>query len=419
MASDRKVADDVVIVGAGIIGVCCALSLQELGHKVHIIDKNQPGEATSYGNAGVISPWSCVPQCMPGIWKQVPKWLLDPLGPVRLQWRNFLPAIPWSLQFFANSRLSKLKSISDAMDVLMKDNVNAYKNHLDGTGQENLLRDSWYVNVFRGRSRPDIKDLTWQLRIDHDAPIEFVNAQQLRQIEPAISDEYHSAVILKDQARAFAPGKLCKVLAGKAFRQGAKFSQIELKALQSDSKGSYTLMTSAENIKARQIVLCGGIWSKQLLKPLGVKLPLMAERGYHLEFFNPGVELQHSVQDNEAKIVVSSMETGIRSAGTSELAAVNSPPNYSRAEILKPLTKRLLPGLNTNETQQWMGIRPSFPDNLPVIDRIPGHKGLFGAFGHSHYGLGMAPKTGQLLADMVSGQSTQEIMNPYRIDRFH
>ncbi len=417
MVSQGKSTNKIVIIGAGIIGVCCALSLQERGFSVHLVDKLQPGEATSYGNAGVISPWSCVPQCMPGIWRQVPKWLLDPLGPVRLDWRNLLPAIPWSLQFFANSRPGKLKSISDAMDVLMKDNVNGYKKYLHGTGKENLLHDSWYVNVFRGPSRPNIKDLTWQLRLDHGAPIEFADAGQLNEIEPAISDEYHSAVILKDQARAFAPGKLCKALAEKAFKQGARFTQTEVKKIQ-PTDNDFVLESSNENIKAENVVVCGGIWSKQLLEPLGIKLPLMAERGYHLEFTHPGVELVNSVLDSEAKIVVSSMENGIRSAGTSEIAKVDSPPNYQRAEILKTLTKRLLPDLNTDETQRWMGNRPSFPDNLPVIDQAPGFKGLFGAFGHSHYGLGMAPNTGKLLTDMVAKASTNWDLKPYRFDRF-
>ena len=396
MTIPADISQRIVIVGAGIIGVCCALSLQQRGFQVHLIDRDEPGEATSYGNAGVISPWSCVPQCMPGVWKQVPKWLLDPVGPVALQWKQLVPAALWSLKFFANSRLSRLKPISDAMDVLMKDNVGAYKRHLAGTGKEHLVKDSWYVNVFRGRTAPDIGDLAWQLRIEHGAPVELVDAGQLREIEPAISSEYHSAVIIKDQARAVAPGNLCKVLSDKALKQGATFTRSELRSLKVDTGGGFELLTGQGPVTAQKIVICAGIWSAGLLKNLGITLPLIAERGYHLEFMEPGVELAHSIQDVEAKIVVSSMQAGIRSAGTSEFAALDAKPNYRRAEILKPLTRRLLPGLNDSTTQRWMGIRPSLPDNLPVIDEVREFPGLYAAFGHSHFGLGMAPGTGSV-----------------------
>lgn len=418
MNASNQQTDDIVIIGAGIIGVCCALSLQERGFCVRLVDKNQPGEAASYGNAGVISPWSCVPQCMPGVWKQIPKWLLDPLGPVRLQWTHLLPALTWSMRFFANSRMSRLRPISDAMDALMKDNVGAYKKHLSGSGHEHLLSESWYVHVFRGQAKPDLQDLAWQLRIDNGAPIELVNGKVLKEIEPAISDEYHSAVIIKQQARALSPGNMCKALADKAFSQGASFTQLEIKSLGVNADGRFELETADKNINCKRVVLCAGIWSAGLLAPLGIKLPLIAERGYHLEFKDPGVSVIHSIMDIEAKIVVSSMASGIRSAGTSEFASINAKPNYRRAEIFKPLTKRLLPGLNTAQTQKWMGIRPSFPDNLPVIDQAAGLPGLYAAFGHSHYGLGMAPVTGQLLADIVSNRATDIDPGPYRLDRF-
>jgi D-amino-acid dehydrogenase len=324
----------------------------------------------------------------------------------------------WSLKFFANSRLSRLKPISDAMDVLMNDNVSAYKKHLSGTRQEHLIKDCWYINVFRGRVKPDIKDLAWQLRIEHGAPVELVNAGEIREIEPAISNEYHSAVILKDQARSIAPGNLCKALADKALKQGASFSQAALKSLLVNSSGGYDLVTDDGTINARKVVICAGIWSAGLLEGLGIKLPLIAERGYHLEFLDPGVELMHSIQDVEAKIVVSSMLAGIRSAGTSEFAGLNAKPNYKRADILKPLTRRLLPALNISQTQPWMGIRPSLPDNLPVIDRVRELPGLYAAFGHSHFGLGMAPKTGQFIAGLVAGETSDTRLHPYRLKRF-
>ena len=409
---------DVTILGAGIVGICCALSLQEKGLSVTLVDRNGPGEGASYGNAGVISPWSCVPQCLPGTWKQVPGWLLDPKGPVRARIRDLPTILPWAAKFLSNARPDRVHRISDTMDLLVRDNVTAYRRFLAGTGHEGLIRDSWLVNVFRGKTKPDLADYAWKLRIDHGAPLEVIDGNELRKIEPAVSREYHSAVVIKDQARAYAPGELCKVLAEKAIGQGAAFLQCSVAGLGPAPNGGFVLTTERGPIRARKLVLCGGIWSAELLRPLGIRLPLMAERGYHLEFVDPGISVNNSILDTAGKFIVSSMAGGIRGAGTAEFTSIDAPPNYKRAQILKPLTKRLLPDLNTGKTRQWMGIRPSFPDNLPAIGEVCGLEGLYAAFGHSHYGLGMAPATGRMLANDVTGVAVNENRYSVSLARF-
>lgn len=409
---------DVTVLGAGIIGVCCALHLQEKGLSVTIVDRLEPGEATSYGNAGVISPWSCVPQSMPGMWKNVPKWLLDPHGPVRANLSILPRLLPWSWSFFRNAQIDRLQAIADTMSYLVSDNPTAYRALLKGTGHEDLVRDSWNVSVFRGSGQPNLNDLAWKLRVDRGAPVEVVNRGELKEIEPDLSDEYHSAVIFKDQARAYNPGKICKVLADKALNNGAQLVRGEVQSVRPLEAGGFDLMVDGQVVEAKKLVLCGGIWSDKLLRALGIKLPLIAERGYHLEFQNPGVSLNNSLLDVTQKFIVSSMEGGIRSAGTAEFAPVDAPPNYKRADILAPLTKRMLPGLNTSDAKRWMGTRPSFPDNLPVIDRMPGFEKLFGAFGHSHYGLGMAPGTGRLLAQIVTDTQPNTGIDGVGVARF-
>ncbi|WP_337660018.1 NAD(P)/FAD-dependent oxidoreductase [Anderseniella sp. Alg231-50] len=418
MGRRTAASGEVTILGAGIVGVCCALSLQEKGYAVTLIDRQPPGEAASYGNAGVISPWSCVPQCMPGTARQIPGWLLSADGPVSIRWRDLLTTIPWALRFLANTRASKVEEISRAMAGLVHDNVDIYRRFLNGTGHENLLRDSWYVNVFCGKANPALSDLAWKLRTEKGAPVEIVKGGQIRDIEPAISEDYHTAVIIKDQARAAAPGRLCKVLADKARAQGARFVQAEVRGIEKAPEGGFVLVTPEDRLPAPRLVLAAGIWSADLLKSLGVKLPLISERGYHLEFSDPGVSLNHSVADVQGRFVVSSMEGGLRSAGTAEFAHHSAPPRYQRADMLGPQTRRLLPALNIEPNERWMGVRPSFPDNLPAIGELRGHAGLFAAFGHSHYGLGMAPVTGRLIAGMIDGSSSNAETSAYAPDRF-
>ncbi len=422
----------IVVLGSGIVGLCTALTLRERGLEVVVVDRLPPGSAqgsASYGNAGVVSPWSCVPQCLPGTWKQVPGWLLDSEGPVRMRWQDMAYVLPWVLRFLRNCDPGKVTGIADAMDSLMQGNVQAYRRFLSGTGQEQLLQDSAYINVYRGRHRPNPEDLPWTLRQQRGATIEFIDQSTLRDIEPEIGPEYHSAVIIKDQARLISPGRLCEVLAEKARLLGVTFVSASVTQLKPDNSGMIQLeldnpdiRMNADGTAARMdshtLILCAGIGSSALLEPLGYRLPLMAERGYHLEFRNPGVSLNNSVQDMAGKFVVSSMQGGIRSAGTAEFASSTAPPNYRRATIFHSLTKRLLPGLNTQDTAQWMGIRPSFPDNLPAIGALDKHPGIIAAFGHSHYGMGMAPATARLVAELVSGKSSNSDMKAFRPARF-
>lgn len=418
MARIDAKSSDVTIVGAGIVGVCCALSALERGLSVTLIDRLGPGEATSYGNAGVISPWSCVPQCLPGVWKAVPGWLLDPSGPVKLNWRDVHHVLPWALRFLRNATPKRVERIADAMDMLMRGNVETYRRHLNGTGHDDLLCGSWYVNIFRDRVRPSLEDLAWKLRVDRGAPVEIVGAAELREIEPAVSTAYSGAVLVKDQVRARSPGRLCRVLAEKAVRHGAVLQRTEIHALVPQPDGTVSLRTDDGLVPTRRLVLAAGIWSARLLDPLGFKLPLIAERGYHLEFETPDVELNHSVLDMSAKVVISSMTSGVRCAGTAEFAAPEAPPNFARARRLGPLAKRVLPGLDTTRWTEWMGIRPSFPDNLPAVGPLPGQPNLIAAFGHSHYGLGMAPATGRLVADTLTMQNANTDAEMIAPDRF-
>ena len=407
------------IIGAGIVGICCALSLIEKGVRVRLIDRDAPGQATSYGNAGVISPWSCVPQSLPGIWKNIPMWLLDPEGPVAIRPSYLLKAAPWALKFLRAGRAHRVAEISAAMAELNRPSIDLYRHHLAGTGHEDLLRDSWYVHAYRTAAQADLDDLAWRLRAKHGAPVEVIGGDELREIEPDLSADYRAAILIKDQARARSPGRLGAVLADKVRRQGGEIARAAVHRLAPREGGGWRLASDLGEIEARQVVLAAGAWSTRLLAPLGLRLPLEPERGYHLEFRDPGVSLNNSVMEVEAKFVASSMEMGLRSAGTAEFAGLDAPPDYRRARIFKRLTKRMLPGLNTEDTAEWMGARPSFPDNLPCIGEIPGRPGLYAAFGHSHYGMSMAPMTGRLVADLATGTAPNLELAPFAVGRFN
>lgn len=409
---------DVTIIGAGAVGIASALSILEAGQTVELIDRDEPASGASHGNAGVISPWTCVPQSMPGVWKSVPKWLMDPEGPLSVRWRHLPTFLPWAIRFIRSGQADKLPAIADAMMALNRPNVDLYRHHLTGTGKEDLVRDSYYVHVYRDPDSVDLNQLGWRMRTERGVPLEVVQDGALRDVEPALSPEYRAAVLIKDQARAMDPGGIGKALAEKAEKLGAVFHRKAVQSLTPIEEGGWRIVTDNGEMTAKTVVVAAGAWSVRLLKPLGVNVPLEAERGYHVILRDPGVTINNSIMDTHAKFVASSMAAGVRCAGTAEFAGLDAPPDYRRAKVLARNAKRLFPDINTEDSIEWMGSRPSFPDSLPAIGAVPGYQNLFAAFGHSHYGFGMAPATGRIVANIVRGVEPNTDLTPYRIERF-
>jgi len=409
---------EVTVVGAGIVGICCALSLQERGIKTLLIDRDEPGQGASFGNAGIISPWSVTPQAMPGVWKNIPKWLLDPDGPVAVQTKYLPKLLPWAIRFLRGANQGDVERISDAMETLNRSNVELYRQLLAGTGHEHLVKDSYYVHAFRKAENADINAPDYAIKAQKGAEIERIDGPELQRLEPAVSKEFKAAIIIKGQARATSPGKIATVLAEKFCSLGGEILRANVTDLARQSDGSWQILNDQQPVNCKRLVLAAGAWSAQLLKPLGVHVPMVAERGYHVRFADPGVELNHSVMDAEMKIVFSSMEEGLRAAGTSEFANLDAPPNPRRIATLASATRRMLPDMNDSQMESWMGTRPSMPDSLPCIGPVAQQDGLFAAFGHCHYGLMMAPKTGQIIADLLSSRTPNSDLSVYNIGRF-
>lgn len=409
--------NDITVLGGGIIGLCTALSLTERGYQVTVIERDDPGQSTSFGNAGVISPWSIVPQAMPGVWRKIPSWLLSPFGPVSVS-LDYLPKImPWGLKFLLQSTKSQALHNSAAMEILNKDCIAQFRSHLAGTGAEHLIVDSYYIHAHRDPNAADLNSLDNCIRRDAGAELERLDAASLHDMEPALSQDFKAAIVIKGQARALSPGKIGGALAQKLKSMGAVIRRETLKSIQPSSKG-WTYRTDFGEFEASKLVLSTGVWSKEVLKSLGIHIPLQSERGYHVEFTNPGMIFKHSIMDMDYKFVASSMEGGLRLAGTAEFAGLDSEINNKRLKILVHLAKKISPQLSAEDYTCWSGQRPSFPDSLPAIGEIEGLSNLITAFGHSHYGLMQAPKTGELVADIISGKQLNIDLSVFSPNRF-
>ena len=408
---------DVVIIGAGIIGVCCALKLVERGLSVILVDRNAPCEGASFGNAGVISPWSCVPQSVPGLWKKLPKWVIDPEGPIFIRKRYLASFLPWALKFLQAGKIEKVEQIGDAMMVLSDRSPSHYRELLSGTSELELVKDSYYIFAYKKAEQASLDHFGWQMRKKRNVPLSLINAAELKELEPSISPDFRAAIMIHEQARALNPHAIGKALVSKARALGVKFFQSKVKFIQKD-ENVWVINCGEDRYFSDKLVLAAGVWSASLLRPFGYDLPLQAERGYHLLCQNPGITINHSIMDVERMCVASQMESGIRIAGTAEFAGIDAEPDYRRAFVFKKALKNLFPLIDVEHAEPWMGRRPTFPDSLPCIGPVSNLKGLFAAFGHSHYGLGQAPNTGQIIADCIMGKKSGVDLTPYRIDRF-
>ena len=422
MTSAKKSGADsrqAIVIGAGIVGICSALALQEKGFHVSVIDRDGPAEGASYGNSGVISPWSCVPQSLPGLWKSVPKMLLDRSGPLAIRW-SYLPRLtPWLVKFISAGAHRRLPATADAMLAVNRPCVEIYNRLLARTGDEGLVRDCLYLHVYRTPGGANRDDLPWRLSRERGVPIEILTGGEVQEVEPELSPQIKSAVVFKQSCRSVNPGRLGKVLAARAEAQGARFLRETVEKIVPGSGGVTRVDTGQGSHSANTVILAAGAWSARLLAPLGVCVPLEAERGYHLVFKQPGLSLAHSIMDMERHCVTSSMETGLRIGGTAEFAGLDAAPDYRRARVFKKHAKALLPNLNTQSSEQWMGARPSTPDSVPVIGAVPGHPRIFCAFGHGHLGLTGAPMTGRMVAALAAGEPLNMDMTPYALDRFN
>ena len=406
----------ITVLGAGIVGICTALALVEKGHAVRVIDRKAPGQETSFGNAGVISPWSVVPQAMPGVWKQIPNLMFGTYKPLSVRAQSWPRMLRWGLTFLRRGTEEQARATSDAMSVLCAPSIDLYRRYLTDAGAARLVKDAMYVHAFRDGSNVTLSSLDYTIRREKGADLELIGADALRALEPALSHDFQAAVLVKGQARATAPEQICQVLAQHAAALGVEFERDAIQSLSKDG-ADWVIRCEAQTFRAASVVIALGAWSRDVLRPLGVTVPLMAERGYHVEYPSPQIDIANSVMDTDAKVVASSMEGGVRVAGQAEFAPLDAPADPQKSARLRRIAKAMFPDLDTEGEKTWMGRRPSFPDSLPALGQIGQHEGLFANFGHCHYGLMMAPKSGQIIASCVSGRPPNEDirrMNPMR-----
>ncbi len=408
----------VAVIGAGIVGVATALRLNREGWQVTLLDKGGPGEGTSFGNASVIAPDAVVPVASPGLLRELPRLLTDPLGPLAIRWQYLPRLTPWLLRFLAAGRPERVEEISRALAALLGPSLDAHYELVDWLGQRDMIRKRGWLSVAES---PRVwaayqAKLALQRKLEVDCVV--LTASELRQYEPSLKPIFTAGVYYPNFAHVVDNFRYVRVLAEAATQRGVVFRQTAVKGFDLAGGRVTALRLEDGKLDCDAAVVAAGAWSKPLAQQLGARVPLDTERGYHVTLPKPGLDLRLPVSSIDCGFVATPLESGLRLAGTDELGGLDLPPNWKRSEVLLTNARRFFQGLRSEDSRQWMGFRPSMPDSLPVIDRAPRARNAILAFGHGHIGLTLGPRTADLVADLLAERQSDIPLEPYSATRF-
>jgi D-amino-acid dehydrogenase len=409
----------IAVIGTGIVGACSAAWLQRDGHQITFVDPLEPGEACSFGNAGSLSPSACLPVGMPGMWRKVPKWLLDPLGPLTVR-TGYLPRVmPWLVRMLRHSTPQEVTRIAGALQTLLRPIFDCYGPLLDHANANELVRRTGCLYVYS--SREAAAQWKWGMNLRRSLGVNLVDVEreELEALEPDLKGQFRFGILAPDNGSTLDPSQLVKALCRQALRDGARHDHRSVTGFERAGRRVTGLrMDSGEPLAVDGVVIAAGAWSGALAAQLGDRVPLETQRGYHVTVRSSNLTLRHTVMASEANLMINPMAMGLRLAGTVEFAGLKRAPNYERAQALLRQGLRLFPHLDTSNVTQWMGHRPCMPDSLPVIDRSRDTDNAWMAFGHGHMGMCMGATTGREVAHLVAGRPTQVDLAPFSASRF-
>lgn len=418
MQSRRRV----VIVGAGMVGVAAAAYLQRDGHEVVLVDPDPPGQGASFGNAGCFNPSSVVPIAGPDTLKQVPGYLMDPLGPLAIRW-TYLPRIaPWFIRYALAGTPARIEKQATALRSLVGPSLEALMPLVRHAGAEGLVRRNGILVVYRSDASWQADERAWDLRRRNGVAWEELSQDEIRQFDPGLSRDLTRAKLVQGNGHSVDPGGLVDLLARTVLQDGGELIRRRVTGFSLEGERLRAVRTPEGEIPADMAVIAAGAYSKPLAASLGNTVPLDSERGYHLMIRDPETMPRIPTTDSEGKFVATPMDGGLRLAGTVEFAGLDAPPNWRRSDILLERASHLYPALSQSyepeRISKWMGHRPSLPDSLPVFGPSKRSRDVIYAFGHGHVGMTAAPYTGQIIADLVSGRPSPIDLSPFRPDRF-
>jgi D-amino-acid dehydrogenase len=411
---------DVLVLGAGMVGVGAALHLQQRGRDVILVDRQQQaGEGTSFGNAGIIECASVFPYMFPRDFAQILQYALNRAPQVRYELADLPAFLPWLARYFLASSPERALRSAMAELPLIRRSLIEHEALIAEAGVPELLRKSGWIKLFRSDATLEGAFADFERSRPYGVEGEVLDRQAIAKREPNLTGDFAGAVYLPQPGFVPDPGGLAKAYAALFARKGGRFVVGDARSLEQQA-GGWRVAGSEGSVVAREVVVALGPWSDLVFRPLGYSIPLGIKRGYHLHLAPRGnAVLHHPVLDSDLGFLLAPMNRGIRLTTGVEFARRDAPPTPIQLERALPRAHGLFPLGDAVDARPWLGARPCLPDMVPVIGRAPRHPGLWFDFGHQHHGLTLGPATGRLLAEMMTGETPFTDPGPYAVERFN
>lgn len=423
MAAERKDLR-VAVIGGGVVGLTAALECRRAGHHVILIEPDEPGgrQAASYGNGTWINPGAVMPLSVPGLWREVPGYLLDRTSPFAIRWAHLPRLTPWLARFVrAGSTWEKVEACARARMLLNQGAVEAHAGYAAEAGVSHLLRRQGTFFLYRDRAEYENEARGYAIRRRLGVPFTEIGEEELRALEPALGPGYGFAVRMDDAGNFTDPGAYCAALAALLERRGVERVRGRAEDFFIEGGRLKAVATSAGPVACDRALVCAGAHSGALARKAGDAVPLISERGYHVVIPAPGFDVNLATIPLDGKMAVTMTPAGLRLAGQVELASLSAAPDWRRADILIDHAERMFPALgkvDRTKVDRWMGHRPSTPDGLPCIGPSAASPDILHGFGHAHVGMIEAPATARILAALASGQRPECDPAPFSARRF-
>jgi len=396
----------VAVLGAGIVGICCAIELQKAGFQVELIDRREPGSETSSGNAGIFSLGSIAPLASPALLPRLPGLIVNRYADFRMHYPHFPQLVPWLLKFLLRCNRKTYFQDGALIDAMMVPSLQAHLQLMGQSQANHLAIQNGTLRLYRHQASFERDSIDRELLEHCGVDFEVVEKQSIREMEPDLSDLFTRAVWVKQSVSLKNPRELCELYAKYFQSLGGTLKQQDLESIHHGGSGWSVRTSQGENQYAK-LVLCLGAWTPRLLKPLGYKNPIAIERGYHMMLSSQtGKTLHRPIFDVDRSYVMIPMANGIRVTTGTNLIWRETAATPRQLHRVLPSAFESFPLAESLLDEPWMGRRPSTPDSLPLIGPAPRHANLWLAFGHAHMGLGLGPITGQIIASQISGKKS-------------
>lgn len=389
-----------VVVGAGLVGLACAHALQREGHAVTVLDRGLPGHGASYGNAAQIAIASIIPQATPGILRQTLTLLRDPQGPLVARPAYVARHLAWFLRFLLQGRADRTRAGTHAMAALLGQAWSTWRPLLADVGADALVSQSGALHVFGSSAAFEAARGAYEVRRELGIACEWMTPAAARELEPALTEAVQAVVRVPGMGYVRDTLALTRCLVDTIQSRGAQLLQADVLSL--DGQG---VTTSAGRIAADRVVLAAGAWSDRFASRLGVTVPMVSERGYHVMLPADSSPVRMPLLLVQRKVAVTPMADGIRLASVAEFTAPDAGPDPVRVAPVFAGLERWVRGLDAPPVRQWVGPRPSTPDSRPILGHAPKDSRVLLAYGHGHLGLSLAALTGQVIADLAQGRT--------------